>query len=194
MRTASWLRFTLLWSKRHAVTPRTADTHCPTDIQTSPYAADTQSLLVLRTLTALQTFKPNLTLQTRSHSSYCGHSLPYRIQTPPSDMQPLIVPRTLHTSHYILKAVPSHAMEALGGEEIQLLLINELGTRWGEWSASRSGRALSPGKEAVWIQRLEEKCFCLCRGSNIDRPVVHSVVRQYTDWATPAPWHYIQTR
>jgi hypothetical protein len=27
------------------------------------------------------------------------------------------------------KAVPLHAMEALGGEE--LLLINDLGTRWG---------------------------------------------------------------
>jgi hypothetical protein len=29
------------------------------------------------------------------------------------------------------KAVTPHAMEALGGEEIQLLLILDLGTRWG---------------------------------------------------------------
>jgi hypothetical protein len=29
------------------------------------------------------------------------------------------------------KAVPLHAMEALGGEEIELLLILDLGTRWG---------------------------------------------------------------
>jgi hypothetical protein len=64
-------------------------------------------------------------------------------------------------------------MEALGGEEIQLLLIYELGTRWGEWSASRPGRALPPGKgppvpivqeagwapEPVWTRRLEEKSF-----------------------------------
>jgi hypothetical protein len=31
------------------------------------------------------------------------------------------------------------------------------------------------------------KISCLCRGSNINRPVVHSVARHYTDWATPAP-------
>jgi hypothetical protein len=40
--------------------------------------------------------------------------------------------------------------------------------------------------ELVWTQRLEEKSFCLCRGSNLDRQVVQSVVRHYTDWATPA--------
>jgi hypothetical protein len=39
----------------------------------------------------------------------------------------------------------------------------------------------------VWTQRLEEKLSCLCRGSNLDRPVVQSVARHYTDWATPAP-------
>jgi len=27
-----------------------------------------------------------------------------------------------------------------------ILLIHDLGTRWGEWSASRPGRALPPGK------------------------------------------------
>jgi hypothetical protein len=31
----------------------------------------------------------------------------------------------------------------MGGEEV---LILNLGTRWGEWSASRPGRALPPGK------------------------------------------------
>jgi hypothetical protein len=35
--------------------------------------------------------------------------------------------------------------------------------------------------EAVWIQRLEEKSSCLCRGWNLDRPVVLSVVRYYAD-------------
>jgi hypothetical protein len=58
----------------------------------------------------------------------------------------------------------------LGGEEVELLLIHDLGTRWGEWSASRPGRALTPGKgppvpivqeagwapEPVWTQRVEE--------------------------------------
>jgi hypothetical protein len=31
--------------------------------------------------------------------------------------------------------------------------------------------------EPVWTQRLEEKSSCLCRGSNLYRPVVQSVVR-----------------
>jgi hypothetical protein len=62
----------------------------------------------------------------------------------------------------------------------------------GEWSASRPGRALPPGKgppvpivqeagwatEPVWTQRLEEKSSA----SVGDRtPVVRSVVRHYTD-------------
>jgi hypothetical protein len=63
-----------------------------------------------------------------------------------------------------------------------------------EWSASRPDRALAPGErtpvfivqeagwapEPVWTQRLEEKISCLCRGSNLDRPVVQSVARNYT--------------
>jgi hypothetical protein len=69
----------------------------------------------------------------------------------------------------------------------------------GEWSASRPGRALTPGKgppvlivqeagwapEPVWTQRLQEKSSA----SFGDRtPGVQSVVRHYTDWATPAPF------
>jgi hypothetical protein len=38
--------------------------------------------------------------------------------------------------------------------------------------------------ETVWIQRLQEKSFRLCRGSNVDRPVVQPVTGHYTDWAT----------
>jgi hypothetical protein len=63
----------------------------------------------------------------------------------------------------------------------------------GEWSASRPGRTLSLGKghpvptvqeagwvpEPVWEQRLQEKSFRRCRGSNFDRPVVHPVARHY---------------
>jgi hypothetical protein len=65
----------------------------------------------------------------------------------------------------------------------------------GEWSALRPSRALAPGKgpsvtivqeagcapEPVWTQRLEKKSFSLCRGSNLDRPVVEPVTRHYTD-------------
>jgi hypothetical protein len=68
----------------------------------------------------------------------------------------------------------------------------------GEWSASRPGRALPPGKEppvpigqeagwaaeAVWTQRLEEKSSAPVGDRT---PVVQSVVRYCTDWATPAP-------
>jgi hypothetical protein len=35
--------------------------------------------------------------------------------------------------------------------------------------------------EPVWIQRLEEKSFLLCRGSNSDRLVFQSVARHYID-------------
>jgi hypothetical protein len=50
-----------------------------------------------------------------------------------------------------------------------------------------TGQEAGLAPEPVWTQRLEEKSFRLCRGSNLDRPVVQSVVRNYTDWATPAP-------
>jgi hypothetical protein len=72
-----------------------------------------------------------------------------------------------------------------------------------EWSASHPGRALPPEKEppvpivqeAGWApepvctQWLEEKSFRLCWGSNLDRPVVQSVARHCTAWATPTPVH-----
>jgi hypothetical protein len=86
----------------------------------------------------------------------------------------------------------------LGGEEVQLLLILDLGIRWGEWSGSRPGRALTPGKgptvptvqeagwapEPVWTPRPVENSSRLCRGSNLDCPVVQPVARHYTDWAS----------
>jgi hypothetical protein len=63
----------------------------------------------------------------------------------------------------------------------------------GEWSASRPGRALPPGKgptvpivqeagrasELVWTQD-RGKILCPCRGSNPDHPVIQPVVRHYT--------------
>jgi hypothetical protein len=64
-----------------------------------------------------------------------------------------------------------------------------------EWSVSWLGHALPPGKgplvpieqearwaaELVWTQRLKKKSSCLCQGSNLDCPVIQSVVRHYTD-------------
>jgi hypothetical protein len=64
-------------------------------------------------------------------------------------------------------------MEALGGEEYSSYSFTTSTLDRGEWSASRPGRALPPGKgppvpivqeagwaaEPVWTQRLEEKSF-----------------------------------
>jgi hypothetical protein len=71
------------------------------------------------------------------------------------------------------KAVLLHTTKALGREEVYLLLILDPALDGGEWSESRPGRALVPGKgpmvpivqgagwapEPVWTQRLEEKSF-----------------------------------
>jgi hypothetical protein len=66
----------------------------------------------------------------------------------------------------------------------------------GEWSATRPGRALPPGKgppvpivqEAGWAPEpdteVRGKILCPRRESNPDRPVVQPVVRHYTAWAT----------
>jgi hypothetical protein len=96
------------------------------------------------------------------------------------------------------KTVPLPPCGRQEGEEIYLLLVLDLGTRMGECSASRSGRALTPEKgppvpivqeagwapEPVWTQRLEEKSFA---SAGDWTPVVRSVVRHYIDWAIPAP-------
>jgi hypothetical protein len=91
-------------------------------------------------------------------------------------------------------------MEAQGGRMYSSYSVTTSALDEGEWSASRPGRALTPVKrhpvpivqeagwapELVWTQRLEKESSRLCRGSNLDRPVVQSVVRHYTDWAIPA--------
>jgi hypothetical protein len=86
-------------------------------------------------------------------------------------------------------------MEALGGERrysSYSFLITALDG--GEWSASRPGRTLPPvpivqeagwTPEPVWMQRLEEKSSASVGDRTL---VVQSVVRNYTDWATLAPW------
>jgi hypothetical protein len=71
----------------------------------------------------------------------------------------------------------------------------------GKWSASGPGSALPPGERTPgthctgdWVgpragldTEARGKILCPCRASNLDRPVVQSVARHYTDWATPAP-------
>jgi hypothetical protein len=99
-----------------------------------------------------------------------------------------------------VKAVPLQQLRRLRERRYSSYSFTTSALDGGEWSASRPGRALPPGKgppipivqevrwaaELVWTQRLEEKSFRLCRGSNLYRLVVQPVVRHYTDWATPA--------
>jgi hypothetical protein len=81
----------------------------------------------------------------------------------------------------------------LGGQEYSSYSFTTWALDGGEWSASRPGRALAPGKEppvpiiqeagwdpeSILTQRLEENFFRFCRGSNLDRPVVQPVARHY---------------
>jgi hypothetical protein len=86
----------------------------------------------------------------------------------------------------------------LRGEEYSSYSLSTSALDRAEWSASRPGRALAPGKgptvpivqkagrapEPVWTKRPQEKSFRLCRGWNLGRPVVQPVARHNTDWAT----------
>jgi hypothetical protein len=84
----------------------------------------------------------------------------------------------------------------LGGEEIYLLLILDLGSRCG-WVVSVTPRPrFSPGERTPgthctggWVglragldTEARGRILCLCRGSNPDRPVVQPVARHCTDW------------
>jgi hypothetical protein len=76
------------------------------------------------------------------------------------------------------KAVPLHAMEALGGEEYSSYSFTTSALDGGEWSASRPGRSLPPAKEppipivqeAGWAPDDRGKILCPYRGSNPGRP------------------------
>jgi hypothetical protein len=84
-----------------------------------------------------------------------------------------------------------------GGGEVWLLLILDLGTRWG-WAVSVTPRPrFTPGKgppvpivqeagrapEPVWTLGLEEKSSAPVGDRT---PIVQPVVRHYTAWATAA--------
>jgi hypothetical protein len=89
----------------------------------------------------------------------------------------------------------------LRGEEVQLLLIHDLGTRWG-WVVSITHRPRFTPRERTpgthwtggWVgptagmdTEARGKLLCHRRGSNLDRPVIQPVIRHYTAWANPAP-------
>jgi hypothetical protein len=84
-------------------------------------------------------------------------------------------------------------LRRFGGEEVYLLHIHDLGTRWG-WVVSVTPRPrFTTGTHCTggWVGHRagldtedRGKILCPCRGSNPDRPVVQPVVRHYTAWAT----------
>jgi hypothetical protein len=91
---------------------------------------------------------------------------------------------------YKSKAVPQPPCKRQRGQG-QLLIV-DLGTRWGEFSASRPAHALSLGNYPRYpLDRLcgslsagldteaRGKILCLCLGSNPCGPVAQSVVRHY---------------
>jgi hypothetical protein len=119
-------------------------------------------------------------------------------------MSKLVLCRPVSLCLIKAKAVPLHATKALGGEEVQFLLIHDVGTRWAWVVSIRPRPRISPGKgspvpigqetgwapEPVWTQRLEEKSFRLSRESNLDRLVVQPLARHYTDWANQLTFMY----
>jgi hypothetical protein len=48
------------------------------------------------------------------------------------------------------KTCPTMSWRRLGGDEVQLLLIFDLSTRWGDWSASRPGRGVPSEKDPLY--------------------------------------------
>jgi hypothetical protein len=87
-----------------------------------------------------------------------------------------------------------------GGEEYNSYSFLTSALDGGEWSASRPGRAFTPGEwtpglhcTGGWVgpragldTKARGKILCPCRGLNPGRPVVQTIVRHYTDWANPA--------
>jgi hypothetical protein len=92
------------------------------------------------------------------------------------------------------KAVPLHAMEALGGRGGIAPTHLDLGTRWGcvvsvtprprftpgEWTPGTHCTGGWVGPRAGLDTEDRGKIFCPRRGSNPDRPVVQPVVRHYS--------------
>jgi hypothetical protein len=78
-------------------------------------------------------------------------------------------------------AVPLPQCRRQTRDGILRLLILGLGTRWGEWSASRPGRPLPPGpigQEAGWASEARGNILSLCQGSNLSRPICRQTLHR----------------
>jgi hypothetical protein len=86
-------------------------------------------------------------------------------------------------------------VETQGEEDVYLLLVDYFGTKWARvvnvtpWPRF-TPRERTPGTHWTggWVgsgagldSETRGKVLCLCQGSNLDRPVVQSVARHYTD-------------
>jgi hypothetical protein len=90
----------------------------------------------------------------------------------------------------------------MGEEEVLFLLILNLRTKWG-WVVSVTSRPrFTPGTHWIggWVglragldAGARRKILCLCRGSNLEHPIVQPVVRHYTEWATALSPYYQNT-
>jgi hypothetical protein len=103
-----------------------------------------------------------------------------------------------------VRAVPPHAMKALWGRESIAPTHSWPQQEMGVSDQRQSSAAFTSGERnrgthwtGGWVgpragldTETRGKILCLCEGSNLDHPVVKSVVRHYTDWATPAPCVY----
>jgi hypothetical protein len=102
-------------------------------------------------------------------------------------------PSTLLTGYGKSKAVPQHIYEGGGERSYSSYSLTSLDGVSGQRHAAAVlySREKIPGTHWTggWVGPrvgldTEEKYSCLCRGSNLDRPVVQSVTRHYSDWAT----------
>jgi hypothetical protein len=101
-----------------------------------------------------------------------------------------------------MEAVPLRSIEAhLGDRRYSSYSLLTWALEGGEWSASRPGRALPPGKEPpvptgreagwapepVWTQSLEEKSSASVGGSNPGRPVRSQTLYRPSYPGSPPP-------
>jgi hypothetical protein len=110
----------------------------------------------------------------------------------------------MHWNYCRLKLKMSHytPRRRLVGEEYRSYSFSTSAVDGSEWSASRPGCGLAPGKgppgahcTGGWVgpraglgTEAKGKSFRFCRGSNLDRPVVQPVARHCTDCATRFPF------
>jgi hypothetical protein len=94
------------------------------------------------------------------------------------------------------KAVPLHAMKAFGGEELYLLLILDLCTRW-PWVVSFTPRpCFNPWERTEsWVgprygldTEVRGKILSPLPGIEPPSPGLQPLARHYTDWATLLPY------